>query len=366
MNAYPQLYNIAEERFSCRSYLSTPVDPDALLAVMDLVRLAPSACNRQPWMFIIADTPEDREAVISSYPREWIKTAPEFIIACADHNESWKRPQDGKDHADIDVAIAVEHLCLAATTLGLSTCWVCHFDPSALRMAFNLPDHLEPVAIIPIGYAAPDEAVPSKTRKPIDKNSTEENSEHPKNKLRTLPIILSLAVTAVIISLSGCSTTGCTENRNSIPIAGFYSYSTLDPITVDSVAIGGVGAPADSLLLRPSTRGSQVYLPFRASSTETSFYIRYLSKDLDYPDLYDTLTFTYTSVPYFASADCGAMYHYNITGLDHTNHLIDSVGVIDSIITNLERETIRIFFRTSDPEDTEETESTDEITDENQ
>lgn len=167
-NAYPQLYYIAEERFSCRSYSSEPVDPDTLIAVMDLVRLAPSACNRQPWMFIQATTPDERAAVIESYPREWIATAPEFIIACGNHDESWKRPQDGKDHTDVDVAIAVEHLCLAATTLDLATCWVCHFDPAVIRKAFNLPDHLEPVAIIPIGHPADGVAATPKNRKTLD------------------------------------------------------------------------------------------------------------------------------------------------------------------------------------------------------
>lgn len=151
--------------------------------------------------------------------------------------------------------------------------------------------------------------------------------------------------------LTGCSNVGCTENRNSIPIAGFYSSSTLEPVTLGSLAIGGVGAPGDSLLMSPSLSGSQVYLPLRSTASQTKFYIRYMQEELNHPELYDTLSFTYTSVPYFASEDCGAMFHYRITSLEYTTHLLDSVGVVDSLITNLERETIQIFFRISTPDE---------------
>lgn len=178
--------------------------------------------------------------------------------------------------------------------------------------------------------------------------------------MRKLLIIIVLAAITPLAVLTGCSNVGCTENRNSIPIAGFYSYRTLDPIVIDSLAIGGVGAPADTLLLRPNGNAGQVYLPFRATANETQFYIKYQRKELDYPELYDTLSFTYTSVPYFASEDCGAMYHYNITRLDYTTHLIDSVGIVDSLITNLERETIRIFFRTADPDESDDPNEPDE------
>ena len=65
----------------------------------------------------------------------------------------------------MDVSIAVEHLCLAATSLGLGTCWVCNFDPELIRKTFRLPDEVEPVAIIPIGYPADPAAVPAKNRK---------------------------------------------------------------------------------------------------------------------------------------------------------------------------------------------------------
>lgn len=130
--------------------------------------------------------------------------------------------------------------------------------------------------------------------------------------------------------------------------------STLKPITPDSIEIGGVGAPGDSLLLKVSQREGKLYLPFRSADKETSYYIRYRAKALDYPELYDTITFRYESIPFFASEDCGAMFQYRIRGVDYTRHLVDSVGLADSLITNVDLETIGIYFRTSEPTDPEE------------
>ena len=150
-------------------------------------------------------------------------------------------------------------------------------------------------------------------------------------------------------SLCSCSNVGCTENHNSLPLAGFYSMRTKEAITPDSLQIGGVGAPGDSLLREEDSRVQQLYLPFRSTTPATFFYVRYKAKALDYPQLVDTLKFYYESLPFFASEDCGAMYHYLITDYAYTTHLIDSVAVTDSLITNIDHETIQIFFRTAEP-----------------
>lgn len=168
MHSYPELYMLAVSRYSCRAYDPAPVPDDTLTAVMDVVRLAPSACNRQPWLFILADSADERQAILDAYPREWAATAPHFIVACGPHDRAWHRGADGKDHTDIDVAIAVEHLCLAAASLGLGTCWVCNFDTGIIREAFALPDGMEPVAIIPIGHPAEGTTAPAKSRKPLE------------------------------------------------------------------------------------------------------------------------------------------------------------------------------------------------------
>ena len=69
---------------------------------------------------------------------------------------------------DVDLAIAAEHICLAAASLQLGTCWVCNFDPEALRNCLNLTENQEPVVIIPIGYPAEGSIVPKKSRKELD------------------------------------------------------------------------------------------------------------------------------------------------------------------------------------------------------
>ena len=76
-----------------------------------------------------------------------------YVIASILHDEEWVR-SDGKHHGDIDIAIAVEHLCLAATEQGLATCWVCNFDAALCKQLFGLSANEEPAVLIPLGYAA--------------------------------------------------------------------------------------------------------------------------------------------------------------------------------------------------------------------
>ena len=90
-----------------------------------------------------------------------------------------------------------------------------------------------------------------------------------------------------------------------------------------------------------------VYLPFRNSANETSYVFHYTQQDISGDEYNDTLTFGYESLPYFASEECGAMYRYDIKRLDYTRHLIDSVVITDSLITNTDVERIKIYFRTS-------------------
>ena len=165
---------------------------------------------------------------------------------------------------------------------------------------------------------------------------------------------LSLLLSAIVVIASAalscsCSTTGCTENRSSIPMAGFYDSTTKSAIAIDSIDVGGVGAPADSLLLASPQRAQQVYMPLRSERDVAAFYIAYRQKALDYPQLIDTITFGYDAIPYFASEECGAMMRYRIRRVDHTRHLLDSVAIVpaDSVITNADIENVRLYFKTS-------------------
>lgn len=153
-----------------------------------------------------------------------------------------------------------------------------------------------------------------------------------------------------MIGLTGCNSSGCINNQNSIPLAGFYSFTSLTGISVPNLTVGGVGAPGDSLILNNSS-ASSVYLPFRSQQPETSFFFHYNQEGINDDAFNDTLTFTYSSIPYFASEECGAMFRYIITSYTYTKHLIDSVGLVDSVITNVDRERIRIYFRTATEEE---------------
>ncbi len=148
--------DLIKQRYSCRSYQNKRVEQEKLDYVMECVRLAPSAVNKQPWVFRIVENEDDKSKLHTCYSREWFQTAPMYIICSLLHDEEWVR-SDGKHHGDIDIAIAVEHLCLAATEQGLATCWVCNFDAAKCKQLFSIADNEEPAVLIPIGYAA-DEA----------------------------------------------------------------------------------------------------------------------------------------------------------------------------------------------------------------
>ena len=87
-SAYPQFYNLVASRYSCRKYTSAPVDRELIMAVLDTARLAPSACNRQPWQFLVLDTEESRTPVLECYDREWMKNIPAFIVALGMKDEA--------------------------------------------------------------------------------------------------------------------------------------------------------------------------------------------------------------------------------------------------------------------------------------
>lgn len=165
--------DLCEKRYSVRSYKPDSVPQEKLDYIMECVRLAPSAVNKQPWLFTVLTNEKDRKKIQQCYGREWIQEAPAYIVAYARPEEAWVRRYDEKNHADIDVAIAVEHLCLAAAEQGLGTCWVCNFRIQLFRELFELPENLEPVAIIPIGYPATDET-PEKKRKELQEILTQE------------------------------------------------------------------------------------------------------------------------------------------------------------------------------------------------
>lgn len=151
---------IAQKRKSVRQFSSKEIETEKLDYILECVRLAPSAVNFQPWFFYIIKSEESKALIKQCYDRNWFvkAEAPVYILACIDHSQSWKRAYDNKDHGDIDIAIAVEHLCMSAAEQGIGSCWVCHFDPAQCKELFELPENLEPAVIIPLGYPEKEEA----------------------------------------------------------------------------------------------------------------------------------------------------------------------------------------------------------------
>jgi nitroreductase len=156
--------DLVKQRYSCRSYQNKSVEQEKLDYVMDCARLAPSAVNKQPWLLRIVSDDASKAKLQECYDRDWFKTAPMYIICSILHDEEWIR-YDGKHHGNIDIAIAVEHLCLAATEQGLATCWVCNFNIEKCKKNFDIHADEDPTVIIPIGYAADQPT--EKKRKPI-------------------------------------------------------------------------------------------------------------------------------------------------------------------------------------------------------
>ncbi|MBC8005004.1 MAG: nitroreductase family protein [Verrucomicrobia bacterium] len=157
--------NLITSRYSVRSYTDKEVEKELILEILEAARMAPSAVNYQPWQFIVITEKQELASIHEAYHRAWFREAPVCIVACADHSQSWIRKSDGKDLADVDLAIAIDHLMLKATELGLGTCWICNFDVEMARQKLELPDHMEPIALIPIGYT--HSTPPEKKRKAL-------------------------------------------------------------------------------------------------------------------------------------------------------------------------------------------------------
>lgn len=159
---------LAKKRYSCRSFKPDAIEEEKLMKVLEAARVAPSAVNYQPWHFFVIKNPDSKARIIESYPREWMRNAPVLIVACGNKLVSWKRA-DGKEHMEIDISIAVDHMTLAATDLGLATCWVCNFQAKKLRDVLQLPSDMEPLVIIPLGYPnnEPDTERHNVKRKPL-------------------------------------------------------------------------------------------------------------------------------------------------------------------------------------------------------
>jgi len=160
-----EFYEVINKRRSIRAYKKDPVEDSKLSRILNAARLAPTAANRQPYSLIVVKDEDTKIRLKDAYSQEWFFTAPVIVCACALPDDAWKR-NDGKGYVDVDVAIAMDHLILAASAEGLGTCWIAAFKPEVVREVLNIPDNMEPLVLTPLGYP---ETIPEPTfRKPLE------------------------------------------------------------------------------------------------------------------------------------------------------------------------------------------------------
>ncbi len=156
---------LAWERISVRGYRPDPIPDDVLNQVLEAGRAAPTAKNLQPFQIIVIHTEGREEELRRIYNKDWFVEAPIVMVIAALRDEAYVGRR-GKDYADVDCAIAMDHMILAATALGLGTCWIGAFEPDVAREVLGMPDEAEPIVFTPLGYPVDSGRV--KQRKPLD------------------------------------------------------------------------------------------------------------------------------------------------------------------------------------------------------
>ena len=153
------------KRYSCRAYQDRSVEQEKLAQIFEAARLAPSAKNLQDWRFVVVTDKEKKRQVAASTNRpEVFQKAGAIIVACS--NSDYVMPC-GQQVGPIDVSIALEHICLQATELGLATCWIGSFEPEKVKGILDIPADIAVIELMALGYPA-DKAKEPK-REPIEK-----------------------------------------------------------------------------------------------------------------------------------------------------------------------------------------------------
>lgn len=150
---------LAKKRCSIRKYKSDPVEEEKILRILEAGRVAPTGINAQPQRIFVLREKANIER-LNKYTRTF--GAPLVFVVCVEKRLSWVRKYDKKCISDIDGAIVTDHMMLAATDEGLGSCWICYFRPEGVREVLNLPDEIEPVNILAVGY--PEGKIPKPNR----------------------------------------------------------------------------------------------------------------------------------------------------------------------------------------------------------
>jgi nitroreductase len=147
-----------------------------LIYRLDCAKKAPSSMNKQCWRFIIIRDPKVIQDIAkTSVINRWMKQAPVLIVACADPQVSGVN--NNIKYYLIDVAIAFEHLILAATDKGLGTCWIGGFSEDKIKSILEIPPRIKVVAMTPVGYPKDQETLGAKTRKAFVRSTKRKSLE---------------------------------------------------------------------------------------------------------------------------------------------------------------------------------------------
>ena len=167
--------SLVRRRFSCRDYRPDPVPDNLILTLLEAVRLAPSACNKQPWRLAVVSDEARRlrlceEGLLPGMNRPWIRGVPVLIALGVARTTITHRLApliSGIDYPALDLGIAGEHLVLQATALGLGTCWLGWIRPPAVRRIVGWPRSVVPVSLIAVGWPTETATTHSTGRKPL-------------------------------------------------------------------------------------------------------------------------------------------------------------------------------------------------------
>ena len=149
---------LAAERYSCRKFSDKSVEDEKIQKILEAARLSPTAKNGQPQFIVIVKSEEMRNRMKDASPCTF--DAPVIFVMCGDVKNGWHDPYTGRSRAEMDVSIATTHMMLEAADLGLGSTWVCMMNPYKAHEILDLPEHIFPYCMLPVGYPAND-ACPS-------------------------------------------------------------------------------------------------------------------------------------------------------------------------------------------------------------
>lgn len=149
------VFEAISTRRSVREYSSRPIPAEVMERMCQALRYAPSACNYQPWRFILVTDAELRRQVAqAANGQTWMAEAPVTVVGCGLPEQAYKHMGGSGNSAEIDVSIALDHLTLAAVAEGLGTCWIGAFDEKQVKRLLEIPRQVKVAAMTPLGYPA--------------------------------------------------------------------------------------------------------------------------------------------------------------------------------------------------------------------